>query len=180
MVGESALWCRYDLERVVVLLELDAVAIEERLLAEQHWDIGIDKDSGHGDRLDVVLNPDHDLGDKALGRLHRDAHHRARATGSAIDAQRVGDGGGHRDLVGARVDESRKFAAWSAARDQRRSKALTLLKRKLPPPPERYAMPCPRSRSWQSAVHRSRRPPVHPAYEIKQAPKHQIIQSRLL
>lgn len=52
---QASLNCGRDLERVVVLLELDAIPLKESLATEEHRNIGLDEDDGRIERSGLVL-----------------------------------------------------------------------------------------------------------------------------
>lgn len=101
--------CGCYLERVVVLLELDTITVEETLSAQKYGDIGIDEHGRCSESFSLRVNVKTELTHKPVCSLHGNPDGAPCRALISIDSEHVRNGGGHDDLVGAGVDEGEEF-----------------------------------------------------------------------
>ena len=70
IVGDLSACDRRYFEGVVILLELNAVTVEEALAPEQDRDVSVDKYHWGRERLRLVLNAEGKFADKPLDAFH--------------------------------------------------------------------------------------------------------------
>jgi len=101
-------WSRRNLERVVVLLEFDAMEVKEPLAPKQHGNVRPMNMTGASNssvwcsmrKVRSAMKP-------SIGSIGHPERSPAGAR-SAVDAEGVRDGGRHHDLICTRIDKRKK------------------------------------------------------------------------